>query len=788
MSGEPTTWGIAVVLYEWNVDHLVAMRDSLPDGETKWLPDSMRINSLVLHILAHKDTDVLDYIIFAKQCEPFVQDHDWRAIDRQPVIMERMIGLGLAKYNQCQSSFLKRRYAFQVVRLAHYAGNFAQALSLYDTVVPGLPEESSIFYRTLMLKAGAHKRLGQMPEALQACARVFAEWPDLGKLAYRNFTGYSEAEFLRAAETADSEELIYILWQLHAHRTWDPSLDLMHWLGKHEPHAKHTGILLMNLLKLFDKTVFEPMVSSEKELDLQRSIRPDRRLPDNSAKRWAVSATDSNTEIPAQPEGIVAEFATSVRNIVQRIGIFFSKRNRSAMPTEYRPETWNPEANMWQGGDIASADWELIRDFKALALEVVRKAPEGELTGLWWMVAGYLAFLEGGADEALTFLQIATECPGNAPNLNHLTRLIRDLVRAMGCDRISLELEADLLIDLHWIESMEELHTSFEGSHRILSHLGRCYLADGQTVKAMLCFNRWDYYWVRDVLLDIYSQPVDLQALIALLMDPDLSEWEAYLVGGIPGPEWIQHLLGIRHMRRLEFRKADAVFAAMDAAYWPAQGSSSERYRFKVSFTDELPIGLNEPEEPPPTHPREEFLTHREFVQCILALEDNALSEPARAYTCYMRIAGALYRTPFWGYAQNIWAGDLVSSMQLEYSPTRFPFNIPGFFTELEERRLAFLSEYGSRKGAQAYYGRAMTAAQNLEDGAKACLMAAMCDIEKRQTALHRYETIPRDPHYATRLASVYRDTQICATLDVQALIHGFGVAGADHEQDSRAW
>ncbi|HEX2952878.1 MAG TPA: hypothetical protein VHR47_02705, partial [Bacillota bacterium] len=96
-------------------------------------------------MIAKRQIDLLKYLIFAKTCEPQVTaDDPWAdpPKSRDYKLMDKLIQKGLKAYHDCPADDLKVRYAYQIIRLAHYAGFYDDCVKLYDQLVPSLQTKS----------------------------------------------------------------------------------------------------------------------------------------------------------------------------------------------------------------------------------------------------------------------------------------------------------------------------------------------------------------------------------------------------------------------------------------------------------------------------------------------------------------------------------------------------------------------------------------------------------------------------------------------------------------------
>ena len=76
-----------------------------------------------------------------------------------------------------KKDFFKLKYGYQVMRLAHYSGQYKEAVLYYDRFVAGNSSTSILQYSALSLKAGALYRTGNKQESAYLFSKAFAASP-----------------------------------------------------------------------------------------------------------------------------------------------------------------------------------------------------------------------------------------------------------------------------------------------------------------------------------------------------------------------------------------------------------------------------------------------------------------------------------------------------------------------------------------------------------------------------------------------------------------------------------
>lgn len=222
-------------------------------------------NAMLLHIQATKQLPVLDYIIYAKRCEPFAvyDDDPWNFTEtmakrRDPLAMKGLMEQGLSLYSKTASPFLKLRYGYQITRLAHYAGLYGDCIRSYDRLIAGLNVTSVYRYQAMRHKAAAHKRLGQRAEALVLISLVFDQSNPLMDEAYREFFRPTPEEWSKALQSSGHPHRQGTLWLLLSLREQERiNLEPLQALYQLEPRSLRLESLLIRGVNIIEKNLVD---------------------------------------------------------------------------------------------------------------------------------------------------------------------------------------------------------------------------------------------------------------------------------------------------------------------------------------------------------------------------------------------------------------------------------------------------------------------------------------------------------------------------------------------------
>lgn len=214
------------------------------------LAASLKNNAMSQYFSSSKDLEALGYLMYAKQVEPYVlgSSNYWEAITRDSIKMDRLIKNGRQLYQAAKKDFIRLRYAYQIIRLAHYSQNYTMAIKDYNQMInpqtPGVLQPMS-----LALKAGALFRTGQQMEAAYLFSKAFSASPVKRVSNYISFdwavnSEKSREEYLALCannkEKADMLALFALsspVWELESMQkiyAWAPDADVLQVLAIRE--------------------------------------------------------------------------------------------------------------------------------------------------------------------------------------------------------------------------------------------------------------------------------------------------------------------------------------------------------------------------------------------------------------------------------------------------------------------------------------------------------------------------------------------------------------------------
>ena len=213
-------------------------------------------NSFAKHLVDFKCSETINYLLFAKTCEPHVtrKVNSWEDLKRDPVAMKALIFEGERVFIKLKSNNIKLRYAYQLIRLAHYAGDYSMAIELYDRLLPRIdPVESIVYDWILSHKAGALLRLGKRVEAAYLFSLIYERCPSRRETAFQSFSIRSEKEWKACMLLCQSDKERANLHVMRASESHSKAVSDMRAIYQLNPKNDNLELLLAKEIKKLEK-------------------------------------------------------------------------------------------------------------------------------------------------------------------------------------------------------------------------------------------------------------------------------------------------------------------------------------------------------------------------------------------------------------------------------------------------------------------------------------------------------------------------------------------------------
>lgn len=259
------------IVYKMPIGQLKQLKTNI--GSKKMaLPVNLRQNSLAVHLKQYRCMETMDYFIFAKQCEPHViRTSGWKTPQRDTIRMQALIDVGLKKFKRTKSNYVKLRYAYQLVRLAHYRKNYAQTLELYDYLLPKTdPTESIVNDWLLGHRAGALLQLGERTKANYLYLQIFQRSSGKRESAYQSFKVKTDEEWRAVELMCETDRERAALYALRAMKPKSNIQDELDAIYKLDPQSPYLELLLVRKMQEVEKNLLGRSFNDQRRLNKRR--------------------------------------------------------------------------------------------------------------------------------------------------------------------------------------------------------------------------------------------------------------------------------------------------------------------------------------------------------------------------------------------------------------------------------------------------------------------------------------------------------------------------------------
>lgn len=245
---------IQYVVYKSTVNDMKQLRNASNDKKAK-LPRRLRNNNFAHHLRDEKCSEVMDYLIYAKQCERHVTiGEGWSTPKRDVVEMQKMVERGKRAFMKTESHYVRLRYAFQIIRLAHYAKAYSAVMKLYEELMPKVHANPSLLdYWIMGHKAGALLKLGDRVEAAYLYSLIFANCPSKRQSAYQSFSIKNNEEWDQLVLKCKSDEERAMLYTMRANHDDSQVVYEMEKIYKFDPKSENLELLLVKEITKLEK-------------------------------------------------------------------------------------------------------------------------------------------------------------------------------------------------------------------------------------------------------------------------------------------------------------------------------------------------------------------------------------------------------------------------------------------------------------------------------------------------------------------------------------------------------
>jgi hypothetical protein len=266
---QPNPEHVEYVVYKASFSELGVLRASAADPQKRTLlPINMEGNSFAEMIAINSCVEVVDYLLFTRKCEPYViaTGDRWKLPRIDTSAMQELIQEGIGRFNDTRSHFVKLRYAYQIIRLAHYARKWQQTVDLYNKLIPKIDRKkpSIVFFWTLGHLAGALQKLGKYPEAAYRYSLIFRYCGSKRAQAYRSFVIRNDADWKATLRLCQSDAEKSTLHVIRAGGTHTYAVEDMQTVYNLDPTNPQLDLLLASDIQELEKIYLRTKVTDIK--------------------------------------------------------------------------------------------------------------------------------------------------------------------------------------------------------------------------------------------------------------------------------------------------------------------------------------------------------------------------------------------------------------------------------------------------------------------------------------------------------------------------------------------
>ncbi len=224
--------------------------------------------------------EVLTYLQYAKETEPYAQlaeDNDsWWTTKRAKSPSEANYTIlknkGINLYKTCKQDELKLRYAYQLVRLAHYMRTENKdAVAMFNLYVQPLKQEHYIYYAALEQVAGALYNLGNLPNANYLYCQVFDHSDNRKEVAYNSIKIQDEVDWNATLALCKNERNKAVLYAIRGYNTFSNEMEEVENILNICPDSPYMRLLAIRYINKVERAVLASFSYYENQVFLQPS-------------------------------------------------------------------------------------------------------------------------------------------------------------------------------------------------------------------------------------------------------------------------------------------------------------------------------------------------------------------------------------------------------------------------------------------------------------------------------------------------------------------------------------
>lgn len=212
---------------------------------------------------------IINYLRYAKTLEPYAQENTetWETARVAAPVKEKykkFVEEGVRLWKSCNYNELKLRYGYQLVRLAHYAGNNEEALEFFDKYVEPVRKEHIIYYYALEQKGGVLYNLGRNAEANYLFCQVFDHSDCRKKTAYNSIRIQGEVDWKQTYDLCKTDRQKAALYAMRGYNTFSNETEEMRNILQICPGSPYIKLLALRYMNKQERFILDIFYNTEK--------------------------------------------------------------------------------------------------------------------------------------------------------------------------------------------------------------------------------------------------------------------------------------------------------------------------------------------------------------------------------------------------------------------------------------------------------------------------------------------------------------------------------------------
>lgn len=249
---------VRAVVYSYSQHELQRLKQAMMNEKSSLSTLGSRLsnNSFTRYMYKHKCVETVDYLIFAKKCEPHVVApvNTWKDVKRNESAMRQLIDEAKERFLRTESHYVRLRLAFQAIRLAHYINDYDLTLELVNYYLPKIDNDPSIIeYWIMGHRAGALQAKGELAKSAYLYSRVFEKCPGKRQSAFRSFRINTDEEWNEAMLLCRNDHERASLFVLRAQSKNSKLIEEMEHIYEYDPQHPALEMLLVRELQKLEK-------------------------------------------------------------------------------------------------------------------------------------------------------------------------------------------------------------------------------------------------------------------------------------------------------------------------------------------------------------------------------------------------------------------------------------------------------------------------------------------------------------------------------------------------------